>query len=39
MDFELCNMNRGKIEMYGFLDEAGEEKIKIVFDRPYMMFK
>lgn len=37
MDFELCNMNCGKIEMFGFLDEGGEEKIKIVFDRPYMM--
>ena len=37
MDFELCNMNCGKIEMFGFLDEAGEEKIKIEFDRPYMM--
>lgn len=37
MDFELCNMNCGKIEMFGFLDEGGEDKIKIVFDRPYMM--
>ena len=37
MDFELCNMNGGKIEMFGFLDEAGDEKVKIVFDRPYMM--
>lgn len=37
MDFELCNMNGGKIEMFGFLDEAGEDKIKVVFDRPYMM--
>ena len=23
MDFEICNMNCGKIEMFGFLDEAG----------------
>lgn len=37
MDFELCNMNCGKIEMFGFLDEAGNDQIKIVFDRPYMM--
>lgn len=37
MDFELCNMNCGKIEMFGFLDEAGEDKIKIVFEKPYMM--
>ena len=37
MDFELCNMNCGKIEMYGFLDEAGEDKIKIIFEQPYMM--
>ena len=37
MDFELCNMTCSKIEMYGFLDESGEDKIKIVFDSPYMM--
>lgn len=37
MDFEVCNMNCGKIEMFGFLDEAGEDKIKIIFDKPYMM--
>lgn len=37
MDFELCNMNRGQIEMFGFMDESGEDKIKIVFDRPYMV--
>lgn len=37
MDFELCNINCGQIEMYGFLDESGDEKIKIVFNRPYMM--
>lgn len=37
MDFEMCNMNCGKIEMFGFLDEAGEDKIKIIFDKPYMM--
>lgn len=37
MDFEICNMNGGKLEMFGFLDEAGEEKIRITFDRPYMV--
>lgn len=37
MDFELCSIGCGKIEMFGFLDESGEDKIKIVFDRPYMM--
>ena len=37
MDFELCNMNCSEIEMFGFLDEGGEDKIKIVFDSPYMM--
>ena len=37
MDFELCNMDCGKLEMFGFLDEGGEDKIKIIFDRPYMM--
>lgn len=37
MDFEMCNMNCAKIEMFGFLDEAGEDKIKIIFDKPYMM--
>lgn len=37
MDFELCNMDCGQLEMYGFLDEAGDTKIKIVFNRPYMM--
>lgn len=37
MDFEICNINCGKIEMFGFLDEAGKDKIKIIFDRPYMM--
>lgn len=37
MDFEIGHMNCGKIEMFGFLDEGGEDKIKIVFDRPYMM--
>lgn len=30
-------MNCGKIEMFGFLDEAGEDRIKIIFNKPYMM--
>ena len=37
MDFELCNMNGGQIDLYGFLDEAGEDKIKIIFKQPYMV--
>lgn len=37
MDFELCNMNGGRIDLYGFLDEAGEDKIKIIFKQPYMV--
>ena len=37
MDFELCSMNGGQIEMFGFIDEAGEDKIKIIFRRPYMI--
>lgn len=35
MDFEMCNMSRGKLELYGFLDEAEKEKIKIVFEKPH----
>lgn len=26
MDFELCYINCGKIEMFGFLDEAGDDR-------------
>ena len=37
MDFQLCNMNCGKIEMYGYIDEAGDDRIKITFDKPYMV--
>ena len=37
MDFEMCSRNGDAIELYGFLDEAGENKIKIIFKRPYMM--
>lgn len=37
MDFEMCSMSCGKLELYGFLDEAGDDKIKIVFEQPYMV--
>lgn len=37
MDFEMCNMNLGKLELYGFLDEADDNKIKIIFIQPYMV--
>ena len=35
MDFEMCNMDGGLLELYGFLDVAGDNKIKIVFKLPY----
>ncbi len=37
MDFEMCNIGRGGLELYGFLDESGMDKIKIVFEQPYMV--
>ena len=37
MDFEICAMDRGKVELYGFLDEAGADKIKIDFILPHMI--
>lgn len=37
MDFEVVRINGGNIELYGYLDEAGENKIKIVFESPYML--
>lgn len=37
MDFEMCNMSGGGLELYGYLDEAGENKIKIIFQQPYMV--
>ena len=30
MDFEMCNMNRGKLELYGFIEESDDDKIKII---------
>lgn len=37
MDFEMFNMNRGKLELCGFLDEADDDKVKIIFEQPYMV--
>lgn len=37
MDFEMCCMDRAKLVLYGFLDESGKEKIRIVFEEPYMV--
>ncbi len=37
MDFEMYSMNRGAVEIVGFLDEAGSDKIKIKFEQPYMI--
>lgn len=37
MDFEMCNMSRGKLELHGFLDEAEEDKVIITFEFPYMV--
>jgi len=37
MDFEVCIINRGKVEFFGFLDEAAETQIRITFEQPYMM--
>ncbi|MBD5463889.1 MAG: hypothetical protein HDR24_12690 [Lachnospiraceae bacterium] len=37
MDFEMCNINRGKLELHGFLDEAEDDKIIIIFEQPYMV--
>ena len=39
MDFEMCNTNRGKLELHGFLDEADDDKVKIVFEQPHMVKK
>lgn len=37
MDFQVCSVNCGKIEVFGYLDEASEDMIKIIFIKPYMM--
>lgn len=37
MDFEICAMDCGSVELHGFLDEAGADKIKIVFIEPHMV--
>ena len=36
MDFEMCSANRGRVELHGFLDEADEDKVKIIFQQPHM---
>lgn len=35
MDFEMCSIGCGTLELHGFLDEAGDDKIIIIFERPY----
>ena len=37
MDFEMCSIGRSKIQIYGFIDEAAEEKVLIEFKMPYMI--
>lgn len=37
MDFEMCNIDRGEIILFGYLDELDENKIKVVFKHPYMI--
>lgn len=37
MYFELCSMTGGNVEMFGSLDIAEEDKIKIIFHQPYMI--
>ena len=37
MDFEMSKACGGELELYGYLDEAGEDKIKIIFELPYMV--
>jgi len=36
MDFEMCSIGREKLELHGFLDETGVDKVVIVFEEPYM---
>ena len=37
MDFEVCNSNRGSVELFGFIDEAAETQIRITFMQPYVL--
>lgn len=37
MDFEMCNINRGRLELHGFLDEAEDDRVKIIFEQPHMV--
>ena len=32
MDFEMCHINRGRLELHGFLDEAEDDRVKIIFE-------
>ena len=33
----MCTINRGKLELHGYLDEAEEDRIIIIFEQPYMV--
>lgn len=35
MDFEMYCLNGGFLELVGFIDEAGEDLIKITFESPF----
>ena len=37
MEFELCSMTGDNVEMFGYLDVAEDDEIKIVFLQPYMI--
>lgn len=37
MDFEICSMDGARLEIYGFLDELDNNKMKLVFEQPYMV--
>lgn len=37
MDFEVCQLGAGKIELYGCLDELGPDKIVITFELPFLV--
>ena len=37
MDFEVCCLGRGEVGLYGFLDESGDNYLKIIFKNPFMV--
>lgn len=37
MDFEVYRLGCGEVGLYGFLDESGDNYLKISFKNPYMM--